>query len=226
MPSRFEPFIDKELYHLFSQSIDGKRIFEDDFYCKEFYNRLLYYRSSNATKSYSHLNLISKENYDEIYKEVMLKDSFKISILNYSLMPTHFHLITKQLKDNGITDVLSKTLNSFTRFYNSINNRKGQIFLSDFKAVRITSDEQLMHDSRYLDLNSYSAGLIKDFNKLPDFKWSGYPAYLGMKEDPLIDKSLILGMFGNDIEKYKEFVQDRADYQKSLESIKHSLKLI
>ena len=137
-------------------------------------------------------------------------------------MPNHFHLLLMQLTDTGITEYMSQTINAFTRYYNVKNARKGQVFLHHFKAVMIKTDEQLIHTSRYIDLNSFSSGIVNDTKDLELYKWSGYKAYIdGNYKDTLINTRLILQMFDNDREKYKEFVLDRAAYQKSLEIIKH-----
>ena len=86
----------------------------------------------------------------------------------------------------------------------------------------IKTDEQLIHTSRYIDLNSFSSGIVNDTKDLELYKWSGYKAYIDENyKDTLINTRLILQMFDNDREKYKEFVLDRAAYQKSLEIIKH-----
>ena len=96
--------------------------------------------------------------------------------------------------------------------------------MHDFKAVMIKTDEQLMHTSRYIDLNSNSSGLISNSGELEQYQWSGYKGYIDEKvNDSLINTKPILRMFDNDREKYRLFVLDRADYQKELEVIKRTM---
>lgn len=224
MPIRKEPLLPKYIYHIFNKTIDDKQVFKGNDYSLAFYQRLIYYRSTKSVLSFSKLKELSDENLLKLELQTSLKKDFRVEVLNYSLMPNHFHLLLMQLTDTGITEYMSQTINSFTRYYNVKNDRKGQVFLHDFKAVMIKTDEQLIHTSRYIDLNSYSSGLARDANKLEQYKWSGYKAYInGEFKDPLINTKPILKMFDDDREKYKEFVLDRADYQKSLEIIKHTL---
>ena len=220
MPIRNDPLTNGEIYHVFNKTADKKEVFLNNLYAGGFYDRLIYYRSTKATYSFSILNRLKQAELQSIDFEVRLPEHFQADVLNYSLMPNHYHLLLKQNKDNGITNFVSKTTNSFTKYVNGKEQRQGQIFLKDFTAVRILSNEQLIHTSRYIDLNYYSSGLVKNLEELTTLKWTGFPAYLGLKKDRLINTDFILGMF-KDSEEYKRFVFDRADYQKSLEIIKH-----
>jgi putative transposase len=220
MPIRKDPLTNNEIYHVFNKTIDEKKPFLLDSYASEFYERLFYYRSTLSIRSFSKLSILTASDLQQIKTDILLKDFFQVEILNYNFMPNHYHLLVRQLKDNGIKNLISNSINSFTKYSNLKQDRHGPIFLKDFKAVRILSDEQLIHTSRYIDLNQYSSGLVKNLKDLNTLKWAGLPAYLGLKEDKLINTDFILGMF-KDNEEYKQFVFDRADYQKSLEIIKH-----
>jgi len=150
MSIRKEPLIKKNIYHVFDKTIDDKQIFKSNAYCSEFYERLVYYKSTKSIISFSKLKELSDENLLELELQTNLKKDFRVDVLNYSLMPNHFHLLLMQLTDTGITEYMSQAINSFTRFFNLKNERKGQVFLHDFKAVMIKTDEQLIHTSRYM----------------------------------------------------------------------------
>ena len=225
MSIRKEPFITNYIYHVFNKTIDDRQVFKNNNYSSEFHQRLVYYRSIKSTRSFSKLKSLSKDNLIELELQTSLKKDFRVDILNYSFMPNHFHLLIKQLADIGITEYISQVVNSFTRYYNLKNGRKGQIFLHDFKATTIKTDEQLIHTSRYIDLNANSSSVINNVKDLESYKWAGYKAYIDENYvEPLVNTKPILEMFDNNRQKYKEFVLDRADYQKSLEIIKHSFK--
>ena len=225
MSVRKEPFITNYIYHVFNKTIDDKQIFKSNHYSSEFYQRLVYYRSSKSEQSFSKLRFLSNETLLELQLQTSLRKNFRVDILKYSLMPNHFHLLVKQLTDAGITEYISQVINSFTRYFNLKNGRKGQIFLHDFKATMIKTDEQLIHTSRYIDLNPFSSGIVTSVKDLESYKWGGYRAYIdGDYPESLVNTKPILKMFDNDRERYKEFVLDRADYQKSLEIIKHPSK--
>ncbi|MDA1338150.1 MAG: transposase [bacterium] len=223
MPIRKDPLLTNEIFHVFNKTIDGKVPFATDYYSNEFYERLVYYRSTQSIRSFSKLSNLASADLQQVKIGIMIPEHFQVEILNYNLMSNHYHLLVKQLKDDGIKNLISNTTNSFTKHSNIKEQRHGQIFLREFQAVRIVTDEQLIHTSRYIDLNNYSSGLINNIEDLATLKWSGFPAYLGLRKDKLVNSDFILSMF-KDSEEYKNFVFDRADYQKSLETIKHTEK--
>ena len=46
----------------------------------------------------------------------------KVEVLCYCFMPTHFHLLIKQVKDGGIVEFMSKTKNSFRDHFSRRNS--------------------------------------------------------------------------------------------------------
>ena len=95
----------------------------------------------------------------------------------------------------------------------------GPLFQGTFKAVRIGSEEQLIHVSRYVHLNPVSSFLIET-EELESYKWSSYPEYLSLIDRNIVDKEIVLNFFAS-LEKYKKFVLDQVDYARKLEEIKH-----
>ncbi len=131
-------------------------------------------------------------------------------------MPNHFHLLLKQVQDSGISQFIGKLSNSYTRYFNTLNKRVGPLFQGRFKAVRVKTDEQLLHLSRYIHLNPYVANLVKD----PSFyQWSSYNEYLDIKNG-ICNKDIVLGLF-KDSSEYATFVTDHSEYARQLEIIKH-----
>ncbi|MBI4004801.1 transposase [Candidatus Roizmanbacteria bacterium] len=181
MPLRPEPFINGGIYHVFNKTIDKRQTFTIDCYSVFFLEILEYYRSIKSVVSHSRLKLLSPEENLKIFREIAYKKYFRIEILAYCLMPNHFHLLIKQFVTDGIPRFVSNVVNSFTRYYNLQHERKGPVFLPNFKSVKIESDEQLMHVSRYIHLNPYSSGLVRDRDKLPNYQWSSFPEYLSQE---------------------------------------------
>lgn len=147
------------------------------------------------------------------------KDKKVLEIICYCLMPNHFHFLLKQVRENGITEFISKLSNSYTKYYNIKNNRIGPLLQGDFKAVHIESDEQLIHLSRYIHLNPLVSYITKD---LEVYRWSSYREYIGLDNSEICTKDIILGQFKSR-DDYKQFVLDQEDYAKNLEMIKHQL---
>lgn len=114
---------------------------------------------------------------------------------------------------------MQKTLNSYTKYFNTKNKRVGSLFQGTFKAVPIESDEQLMHVSRYIHLNPYVSGLTQDLKLYP---YSSYLSYIGLEENLLCTPEPVLSFFKN-ANDYENFVIGHKDYAKELEIMKHLL---
>ncbi|NIM46610.1 MAG: hypothetical protein GTN40_00410, partial [Candidatus Aenigmarchaeota archaeon] len=217
MPKRLTPLVSGEIYHAFNQSIDhhplfvGKRECQRAIDCTKFYQLLV-------PMKFSSFLVMSKEKRESIIRQKNIKKLVDLSA--YCLMPNHFHFLLKQLADNGISKFMSNFQNSFTRYYNTKNERRGSIFVGQFKAVRIETEEQLLHISRYIHLNPYTSFVVKDLKNLKDYKWSSFPEYVTLNGAGVCNKEIILSLF-KDGHSYLNFVFDQADYQRELNKIKH-----
>lgn len=226
MPGRDEPFVNNEIYHVFNKTIESKSIFDDNKLCALFLELIKYYRSTKSRISYSRLEHLEKDLRHKILDDVLITRYYKIQILCYCLMPTHFHLLVRQISIKGISKFISDIVNSFTRFYNLKNQRKGPIFLPRFKAERIRNNEQLIHVSRYIHINPDSSEIVRTKEELINYDWSSLKEYVFIKADNLSDPAYILNIFNNDREKYKNFIFNNLEYQRTLEMIKHADKWI
>lgn len=222
MPGRDIIFQNNGIYHVFNKTIDKKRIFLTEKYSKIFLETLAYYRSDRSTASLSRLPDLPADTRDKILKEVTYITSFKIHVLAYCLMPTHFHLLLQQKKGDGIQKSMTDLMNSFTQHYNKITHRAGPLFLSRFKAVPVTSDAQLMHVSRYIHLNPYSSKIIKSKSEIAHYPYSSYKYYLTQNKHSLVQIKKVMELFHFESKQYEDFVVKNADYQQTLEQVKYT----
>ena len=89
-----------------------------------------------------------------------------------------------------------------------------------FKAVRVESDEQMMHTSRYIHLNPVTSFQIQ-ISDLDNYPYSSFKNYvLDNNLSPMIKSDLILSYFKSK-KSYRSFVYDQVDYQQTLSKIKH-----
>ncbi|HHN65703.1 MAG TPA: hypothetical protein ENK09_10115 [Nitrospirae bacterium] len=212
---RRDPLVNDSVYHIFTKSISGYRIFRS----QRDYNRMVemikFYRYEKPPFRFSaYINRINKDKF--IAKYLADRDHL-IEVIAYCLMPTHLHFILKQLKDNGISVFMKNLLDSYTRYFNTKNNRKGPLWQGRFKSVLVDDDERLLHLTRYIHLNPTSDELVE---KPEDWKYSSYREYLGQSNDGICNYSDYLSIEPGD---YREFVESRMDYQKELNILKHLL---
>lgn len=210
MPARVIPFVNGEFYHLYNRGLEKQNIFENQRDYSRFLKTLFYYQIQNPKPKFSTYRQ-SKTFPIDTSKKIL-------EILCFCLMPNHFHLLVKQIKDGGVTEFMRRFIHSYTKYRNVKYQRQGPVFQGIFKAVRVESDEQLIHLSRYIHLNPLVSFLTKDLKSYP---WSSYSAYDGLSNDELMAKKEILGFFKSP-EEYQKFVLDQADYGKTLELIKHT----
>ncbi len=194
------------------------------FTCKREYDRakrtMVFYQGFALPLRFSRFLYLANPKRQEISE--MIKKQRWVTILAYVFMPNHFHFLLRQEKDGGISKFMSNFQNSYTRFFNTRKQRLGGLFLGQFKAVRIESEGQLYHVSRYIHLNPYTGYVVKTISELKKYPWSSFREYLGLEDEHICDKELVLGHFP-DGQEYEQFVLNRADYQRSLQEIKHLL---
>lgn len=208
----------EEIYHVFNRGVEKRPLFLTKWDYGRFLELVNYYRFANCPVKYSYFKLLSIEERKKILENLEIDSEKWVDILVFCLMPNHVHFLLKQLKDGGISKFMAKTTNSFSHFFNTKQERVGHLFQGNFKAVRIESDEQLIHVSRYIHLNPITAHLIK-FDKLEDYEYSSYPEYANQKKG-FCNTTLVLDYF-KDPGEYKSFVKDQADYHQRLEDIEH-----
>lgn len=131
------------------------------------------------------------------------------------------HFLLKQLEDKGVPTFMRNFQNSYARYFNTKYERIGALFQALFKAVRVETDEQLLHVSRYIHLNPVTSYLI-EVKDLIDYPWSSFPGYMRKQPKRFASPDLVLNFFKTKKD-YQRFVLDQADYQRELAKIKQLL---
>lgn len=217
MPQRKILLVNNEFYHIFNRSINKEPIFVKQRDCQRSLKTISYYMFKNPPIRLSYFLALGQEKRFEITKTFYSKI---VDVVSFALMPNHFHFLLKQNEDKGISKFLALFENSYTRYFNTKNNRQGHVFQGQFKAVRIEDDDQLLHVNRYIHLNPYSSYVVKTLADLESYPYSSFPEFLNSLPSKIYNKEIILDHFPA-ISKYKEFVFDQANYQRKLEEIKH-----
>lgn len=219
MPGRELRFVTDEIYHALNHGIDPFQTFTNEGDYRRALLTLEFYRLVTPPMRLSQLLSLEKSSQEQILRNIKQEER-RVDILSFCFMPNHFHLLLRQKKDRGVSKFMSDFQNSYTRFFNTKHERKGPLFLRPFKAVRIHTEEQLLHVSRYQHLNAYSVTIVRSFEQLERYPWSSLSEYLGLTNRDLCEKETVLSQF-KDIDSYKSFIFDQADYQRNLEEIKH-----
>lgn len=219
-----DPFSTNSFYHIYNKSIDTLVPFSEEVYSAHLLNLIWFYRSNNRKVSFSDFKNATEKLKSQFTKDIIDPKGFQIEILAFCIMPNHYHFLLRQNMDRGIFQFMNNVINAFTRSYNLIKERRGPIFIPEYKSRLIHTEEQLIHVSRYIHLNPFSSGIVKTFDRLFNYRFSSLREYL--YHPTLVNTSFILNSsyFLKNKTKYKLFITNHAEYQKTLEYIKHVKK--
>ena len=219
---RKDPLVNGQVYHVYTKSIAGFKIFKKEAEFQRMMGSIRFYQRANPPRQFSQFIRLHEIDVNAAGLEAMLQRPKMIDIIAYCIMPTHLHLLLMQMMDRGISTFMSVILNSYSRYFNVKHKRKGPLWQGRFESVLVTTDEQLLHLTRYIHLNPVTAHLVD----APE-EWiaSSYREYItpeksGHNEPGLCHYADLLDI---DPVSYREFVRSRIDYQRELAKIKEVL---
>lgn len=142
-----------EYYHIYNRGAVKREIFIDQRDYLRFLFTILYCQSdltfTNLGREVNYfvrhqMFNIDKKTIDKIVKER------NISLLAYSLMPNHLHLILRCLKEGGVSRYMQRILNAHAKYFNIKYKSSGHLFQSTYRAVHVEDNNQLLHLSAYV----------------------------------------------------------------------------
>lgn len=220
-------FVTNEFYHLYSRGVDKRKIFMD----KNDYLRFIHdLYEFNDTRPASEFSRRQSKNVGDRNSHIKLVD-----IHTFVQMPNHYHLLTEQLTENGITLFMKKLNIGHAMAFNLKQERSGYLFQGRFQDVYVKNDQQLAHLICYIHSNpleiwkskwkekTLSQTEIKEALKfLENYRWSSHLDYLGIKNFPsVINDKFLLEFFGG-TKGYKEFFIDwLRQYEDNVEFIQN-----
>jgi putative transposase len=222
MPYRTTALINQYYYHIYNRSISNHDLFQKPNHYHRFERTASYYLLAIPPTSFSFYIRLGNQTQQEIQTKLINMPRI-CTLISFVLMPNHYHFIVRQEQDGGISNFIRKLSNSYTRYYNTANKRKGPLFQGPFKAKLIATDEQLIHLSRYIHLNPVVAGLTSK-HQVFDYPYSSLSQFLNNIPSSLltINPSPVLSHF-NSATDYHSFVSEQIDYQSELHRLKKLL---
>ncbi len=230
---RKENFAIGEYYHIYSRTILNSTEFKDYKNAKRLEQAFLI---ANSTKSGEAFQLMrnDKNASQEDILGILNKGEKLVDVLCYTIMPDHYHLLVREVKENGIKNFIQKCNTSIAKYINIKKDRRGPLFESRFKSKHINTNEYLLHLSLYIHLNPLDFLAGKEWRKhavnnwvsvrpkLLDYQWSSLKSFL----DPLKKNLVVSGMEiikeqFNDVKEYENFLRDWSE-----ESIEDNAVLI
>jgi putative transposase len=198
--------VNGEHYHVFNRGVDKRDIFLDRNDIDRFFQSMAEF---NVTEPIGSLFKNSFGDHRDSSKEKL------VNIVCFCLNPNHYHFILEQLVDDGVGKFMQK-MGGYPKFFNTKYKRSGALFQGKFKAVHISTNEQLLHVSAYVNLNNLVHGSLR--SKAPQLSMSSWGEYTGDSPGDFCKKDIILEQFKNNTE-YKTFAEE------SLKSIREKREL-
>ena len=201
-------YVENGYYHIYNRGVEKRTIFQDEQDYKVFLGYLKFYLSPPPDKK-DILKTFSLRGVSFKGVAAPLKNYEKsIDLLAYCLIPNHFHLLIKQIKQGAMEFFMRSLATRYSTYFNKKYDRVGPLFQGPYKACIVENENYLLHLSRYIHQNpgEYTNNLAGAY--------SSYAEYLGMRKTPWVKPDLILSFFekgGGDFLKgfnsYKHFVE-------------------
>jgi len=219
MPKRKPPLINGQVYHVFNRGSNKQRIFIDLRDYKRAMSAINYYQHHSNLLRLSNFFFQSKIKRTKELDRLCKTNVKRVRILCFCLMPNHYHFLLQQISEGGISYFIKQFQSSYAHYFNKKNNKTGSVFEGRFKAVRVEDENQLIHVSRYIHLNPYSAFLVKKPIELNKYPWSSLTEYIDKNRRGFCETKAVLSEFKNKKD-YHRFVLNCADDKNSLKVMK------
>jgi putative transposase len=161
------PFAIGQWYHCYSRGVDKRATFLDerDF---ERFMQLLYL--ANDISALHHQDITHPQDFSHPRSQPL------VAIAAYALMPNHYHLVMREIREGGISEFMRKLGIAYTTYFNTKNERVGNLFVKPFRARHVDSDRYLQHLVKYIHLNAaelfeprWKEGDVRDFAGLEKY---------------------------------------------------------
>lgn len=132
-----------EYYHIYNRGVDKRDIFLDQDDLERF------------LQSAEEFNVVKP--IGSIYENSFSRDKGTqkrlVKIVCFCFNPNHIHLILTPVVEKGVSKFMQKLGTGFTNYFNEKHRRGGSLFQGTFKSVHISTNEQLLRLSVYVNLN-------------------------------------------------------------------------
>lgn len=208
-----------EYYHIFNRGINKNDIFYNDLDRLRFLFLITHLQSAVSFKNISReikLLVQSRALHSCVDKEIIAeicKERF-IELVAFALMPNHFHLLIREVQENGIPQYMHKILTAYSKYINIKHEKDGHVLQGPYRIVHVDNNEQLTYLSAYIHRNPRDLTAWK--NKEAMYPWSSYQDYVGANRwHELLSTTYIQEQFEN-ISEYQQFVETSGAKEREL----------
>ena len=200
-----------EYYHVYNRGVDKRTIYRRARDYNRFLQQLYAFNDFQIVSNYSYYAELGFDALRERERQEPL-----VAIVAFCLMPNHFHLVVRQVRDEGLSLFMQKVGAGYAKYFNLKHKRNGTLFQDRFQAKHVHDTAYLHQVVSYVHLNplalSGTTSKLPSSNKvrrLQEYAWSSLPTYLGRGGEGAVQYDLLdhatikdVGLFlGNEHEK-------------------------
>jgi len=106
----------------------------------------------------------------------------KTLIYAWALMTNHAHIFLRS-SAAGLPTFMRRFLSGYAITYNRRHHRYGHVFQNRYKSIICEEDPYLKELMRYIHLNPFRAGMVKNMAALDRYPWCGHGVIMGRFEN-------------------------------------------
>ncbi len=181
--------------HIYNRGVDKRKIFLDKNDYIRFIRSIRGFNQKRPAGSLRQKYQLSKSSNSGPTAPKAVGPLFEplVEINAYCLNLNHYHLILKQVSDNGVSEFMKRLAGGYTWYFNNKYNRSGSLFQGKYQYSIINDTYRLMWLSAYVNCN-YE---IHKFGNAINWQWSSYLDYLDKRGGSLCNKKFILSEFSS-----------------------------
>lgn len=196
-----------EYYHIFNRGINRQVVFLDETDRARFLFLILYFQSplvfqniGRPTREFVKHSVFNIS--EEIVEQVVV--TRYVELVEFCLMPNHFHLILKEVVEGGTAKYMQRVLNGYTKYFNTKYKKSGHLFQGPYCAIHVENNRQLLHLSAYIHKNSRELAVWR--NREIEYPWSSCQDFVRRNRfEKLLTPNIITGQF--DLGGYENFIE-------------------
>ncbi len=129
----------------------------------------------------------------------------------WALLSNHFHLLIRT-GGQPLSSLMRKILSGYAIAFNRRHQRSGYLFQNRYKSVFCQEEKYFLELLRYIHLNPFRAGIVKDMDELEQYRWAGHAVIVRKTRRDWQEIGEVLARFFSTqreaISRYRQFVAD------------------
>jgi len=206
-----------EYYHIYNRGIEKRNVYRESIDYVRFIHDLFEFNDTQPARDFERRYQPNKNIGQDVggwTPHILSEKEEKqklVEIQCFCLMPNHYHLLVRQVKENGISLFMKKLGGGYTNGFNEKYDRVGALFQGKYKLKHVDRDEYLQHLICYIHCNPLK--FLKGWGGLLKYRWSSHLDYLGQENfGSILEKKFLLEFFRGE-NGYKKFIREWMENQ-------------